>query len=676
MMVSLTTLPSGAVLWTAGCGVAAVAFVLLLRYRSAIRRRIEELNDSIFFGNNPPKDPFRMVRVKDPGCTAEISVPLKMRLVDLDPEFVESCSPEWKLMSLGDYFASLRPGVVSKGKRLPEWVESEIQAGLAAALMRALGPSFGTAVLPVIGTGAINKQVQRVAGGVASYLVSKTSSSSSGSTRHLKSAEDRSGIPLSLFAMTYVAELNYQIMKASADAAASTSPSDKPTETPKSPIQLLKQGEVGFKPCFNASGDRTTDTDEVATIENEGERSCVVLPNPFVLSEHWNEAIAAMERLLVQNATVCEWKSTPMEPPAESPESTRRASHVQATYDPNSKSMKPPVPVDARFLPGLHIGWGAASCTHTQREILKNRLLSVLLNRLASNYYYLDEKPFIVKIDRNSAHSISKPHEIIEPLVKMGHKVSASVRTHTTTFGVALCVKEEEEDTWTNIPLAFFLRNGYVNQDGTEAFVCLPHSGLDLDVRDGPLLQKGNIQHFMSIDGLCGWQSNHNADVPWIIDVQCGETLQNEKAAEGVQVAAMEAIVINGVATKFQLPLGGYGLTGVCNDSAALIECALFDGKTNIYPLTFNGRFAMQNLRLARELRSRLVRLSGMKDDVKALDRLIAAISSLPSDVNSLPFEAVDQCRRQLHCLGPRLTFALMRQSQKVVQSVLHELDE
>eukprot|EP00542_Grammatophora_oceanica_P017138 CAMPEP_0194055498 /NCGR_PEP_ID=MMETSP0009_2-20130614/56957_1 /TAXON_ID=210454 /ORGANISM="Grammatophora oceanica, Strain CCMP 410" /LENGTH=48 /DNA_ID= /DNA_START= /DNA_END= /DNA_ORIENTATION= len=35
----------------------------------------------------------------------------------------------------------------------------------------------------------------------------------------------------------------------------------------------------------------------------------------------------------------------------------------------------------------------------------------------------------------------------------------------------------------------------------------------------GPLLgndDKCSIQFYIDIGGLCGWHSNHNADVPWI----------------------------------------------------------------------------------------------------------------------------------------------------------------
>jgi hypothetical protein len=179
----------------------------------------------------------------------------------------------------------------------------------------------------------------------------------------------------------------------------------------------------------------------------------------------------------------------------------------------------------------------------------------------------------------------------------------------------------------------------------------------------------------MAIDGLCGWHSNHNVNVPWIEVVELSSVMTGTDAVEAVQVAALEAVIINTVGTKHNLPFGGYGLVGVCNDTAGLIQHSL-EGTTNVYPLTFNGKFAMHNLRTARELRSNLCRqhILDCSSAIASVDRLIRAIASLSSDVNTMPAEAVNQCKRQL--IGqPKLPpFALMLESAKIIQSILDEL--
>jgi hypothetical protein len=162
-------------------------------------------------------------------------------------------------------------------------------------------------------------------------------------------------------------------------------------------------------------------------------------------------------------------------------------------YDPHSKQMPPPVAIDERMLPDLHWGWGSnVLCTHSQREILQNRLLSCLLNRLAFNYYHTNtnsnhhhshpsslsagptknyddkkqDKVFCIILDRSSGGDgdnddhdddvkqiITKPSELIQALMDMGHSVEACITTHVTSFGVALCVKEMD-DSWTQLPMA------------------------------------------------------------------------------------------------------------------------------------------------------------------------------------------------------------------------------
>jgi hypothetical protein len=329
--------------------------------------------------------------------------------------------------------------------------------------------------------------------------------------------------------------------------------------------------------------------------------------------------------------------------------------------------------------------------------------LAVVLNRLAFNYArHVDgnndqngnttdgqaqRSLFSVQME-SSSEAITRPSDLIQVLMDMGHTVEACVRTHPTTFGIALCVREHERgrNPWTHIPLAYFLQNGYSDEDANEAFACLPHSGLNLEISTGPVLKQGaSIQHFMAIDGLCGWHSNHHvANVPWIHTTDCSPIWQNDNMViDSVCIAGLLAVIINTVGTKYDLPFGGYGLTGVCNDSAALIEYAM-SGTTNVYPLTFNGKFAMHNLRVARDLHRGLKRqrdesamsVKGtMNKDLASLELLLGAIMNLLSDTNTLPSEAADQCRRYLHCHPKDSPFSLMEQSRKVIEAVQADLD-
>ena len=201
----------------------------------------------------------------------------------------------------------------------------------------------------------------------------------------------------------------------------------------------------------------------------------------------------------------------------------------------------------------------------------------------------------------------------------------------------------------------------------------MTHGGLNLDIKSGPLLNNVNIQHFIAIEGLCAWASNNNVDVPWVKDVDCGPRIKGKNVLPAIRLAAIQALIVSTVGGDLNLPNGGYGLTGVCNDTAAWLEQALFKS-THVYPITLTGRFAIHMMRRARELETRF---NGNKETVaeaKSTRELMAALSRLPSDMNNLPSGVVEQCKRQLHCMHPERPFKLMLQTERVIKSVMEEI--
>jgi hypothetical protein len=682
------------VITAAAVGGTAVAGIGYYRYQAAIHQRLKEFQDSKIFG----KDPFRMTRIPIGSMDPYYN---KIQLVHICPEFKEKHKDKYQIYSLGEYLASLRPKLQPNNGKLPEWMEKELQATLVAALLKGLGPHVGAAVLPAaLGVGAGG--VHALAQGASQYLTERAT----------LSKDSNGGLPISLFALVYIAELNYQRSKehkalklAQAGAAASGNLGGSDPTTPKAtpvismlPLERLSQGEVGYVPNFStarlpaavqSSGASTTNGNASTTVAT----STVVeteplVPQTFILSYHWKRAIDGMEELLIRQTDdqrreqqkeleASQAKSSTKSNTTSTPATPTNVPAPIPPYDPQSKAMAPPQPINERLLPGLHLGFGgpANECTHTHRQILQNRLLCVLLNKLASNYYltFLDDSelkrehaPFIVKIHKDSP-PITKPAELIEALIHMGHSVESCISSHVTTFGVGLSVLEDD-GTWSNIPMACFLQSGFTDNNGQDAYAMLPHSGLNLEVR-GPLLEKGSIQHYMSVEGVCAWGSNHYSVAPWIQDVYCGPVYRGRDVVRTVRVAALEAVLINGVASELELPFGGYGLTGVCNDSAAMIEYAL-TGQTHIYPITL-GRFAMHNLRFAHMFRERLQHQGhNMKKEVDDLNALITAIKKLPSDLSTVPGNAEHQIERYLHLHSTDTPFSIIRESKKVVQDV------
>ena len=427
---------------------AITLLVIAIKYRKAVRSRLKQL------------DVLRMIRVD----SNETKTDSKMKQVELNPDFVVQCQDQCRMISLGDYLSSLRPNL-AKGQKLPDWIDTAIQNAIARLLLKMLGPRLGKAFLPVLDTSFAQDALNKLVGKV---------------NLHAPSKEHDGTVPLPLSAIPGIAQLNYDIHK----------PKEEPPTNSKawatssmSPINLLKGGEVGFSPSFS----------EIVTPPASDDQ--VLVPNPFIVSKHWNQAISRMEDLLVAADKDTKWKSTPNE----SDDDQQETQASPFVYDAQSKAMKEPVHLNERILPDLHLGWGSAPCTHTHQEILKNRLLSVLLNRLASNYYYRDETPFHVRVDESSK-AMTRPTELMQALMDMGHTIESCVRSNITTFGVALCVKEQD-DSWTNVPLAIFMHSGFSDAEGNESFACLPHSGLNVEIRGGPLLQHCSIQHYIAIEG-------------------------------------------------------------------------------------------------------------------------------------------------------------------------------
>ena len=121
-----------------------------------------------------------------------------------------------------------------------------------------------------------------------------------------------------------------------------------------------------------------------------------------------------------------------------------------------------------------------------------------------------DEK-YVVVID---GKDIRKTEDLVKVIVDMGHKVSVAVTSHVTTFGMALCL-EEEDGTFTQVPLAAMVENGYTDRNDRKSYTALTHGGLNLDIKSGPLLNNINIQHFIAIEVRVSCTSTNCFGLDW-----------------------------------------------------------------------------------------------------------------------------------------------------------------
>lgn len=116
------------------------------------------------------------------------------------------------------------------------------------------------------------------------------------------------------------------------------------------------------------------------------------------------------------------------------------------------------------------------------------------------------------------------------------------------------------------------------------------------------------------------------------------------------------------------LPFGGYGVLGVCNDSAAFVDFAV-RGETNMYPLISTGRFLFHSGRRLLELKDSLSKHTGLETVTADLRRLVAAACQMDSDIHNSPSQLIGATRRYL-ANSPTSYFQLTEDSKNMMTAV------
>ena len=360
--------------------------------------------------------------------------------------------------------------------------------------------------------------------------------------------------------------------------------------------------------------------------------------------------------------------------------------------------------------------WGNAKCTHTKREILRNRLFAVLFNKLSYNYHLIEQRAQQGNDERQeeqvageelqkeclftiqySGKTCTFPDEFIQVLMDTNHTIEVCPRSTITTFGMGVCVKELD-GSWTNIPIGFFFRTGYENEYGQPAFFSASHGGLDLHIANGPLVQDGggsnskcDIQFYVAIEGLCGWHSNHNPNVPWIQPISTlsststAQVYTQTQAIQAIRLCSILSITFNSLSTELNLPYGGYGILGVCNDSAAIIDYALNPTRgTNMYPLISTGRFLFHTSRRLQQFKQTLMdqqqqqqhqtlkkhsSIDNYNPIIQDVDKLVYTVCNIDSDIHNSPSHLSSATKR--YCINnPISYFQLTEESKEILLSL------
>ena len=368
------------------------------------------------------------------------------------------------------------------------------------------------------------------------------------------------------------------------------------------------------------------------------------------------------------------------------------------------KPMAPePTPIHPIF-PGLCTGNGGLRSVCTLSETKINNVLAVLLNRLAANS--LTDVPlgpgsqaptqkFKVQVHGHDA-AITSVEEFMRVLEETGHTVTMSMTANMTSFGVGLCVKEEDEsdgggdgmhaekDKYVQVPLAYPLSTGlYACDEDTgediDVVTLMQHSGINLCVRGGPVFKNAQLEWCLNIGGLTGWIPSGGIDREWAVCPEA-KTLHAEEAlstAEGrrraLRLTTASAAVLNFAAEENQLLFGGYGSLGVCIDSVAAVEVAMTGGCT-LYPLILGGDAKMGLLRAYKKIEKLHARENGAAGEWEYIEEsraLQRGLLALPCDGIVEPGLAAATAKRALACLPKRSVFAGVERSRRALERAL-----
>uniref|UniRef100_A0A7S1BN76 Uncharacterized protein n=1 Tax=Corethron hystrix TaxID=216773 RepID=A0A7S1BN76_9STRA len=595
--------------------IVAIAVFFGLRYACDVWRRASQICDY---------EHMRMERIPEEDCYKELDQKCGTKLV---PELQllngyhshPEVKDKHKLLSLGDYLSTLRP---VGDKKLTE----ELDVILGKALILSLGPKIGYAALPALGL--IPNSLKDGGMGALTSLISSAG------------IEDPKFAHLASMSTTYgvktLGGISMMTLAGTADVGAAIAVDSYKNDMNKSdePSTVEETVKLGGTKTKNNAPDS--------------------IPNTFIMPIHYNKAIFAMELATINELDHLE----------------------KQKYNPHEVEVSVPVPVEEVTLPDLHWGHGKVARTHSKREIIENRLISILLNRLSFNNMKNEfpvrknDKPgtFGIKMEEDG-DLITTPETFIGALQNLGHTIKCHACSRTTTFGLALCVKNKH-GTFSSVPLGLRVRSGLQDKHGNPVPAFLTHSSIDLDIK-GPTVN-GLVQFYQNIEGFSGWDSGDYPDIPWAFE-GCKRSLD---ACKAVRAAMFVGTFLNSVGDKMNLPFGGYGTTGVCNDSVAAVELAV-NGSTDVHPCIAVGGWYSHVVRRAKafydDVKSKPNVSKDYIDDVK---KAYDAVKNLPNDVQPMPGMMCDIARRMIASLPDSPHFEEMRIGREMCEEIIAEYEQ
>jgi hypothetical protein len=177
------------------------------------------------------------------------------------------------------------------------------------------------------------------------------------------------------------------------------------------------------------------------------------------------------------------------------------------------------------------------------------------------------------------------------------------------------------------VVVAVLVKTGIRDAQGHEAILPAVHTELNVSVRKasgapGPKLD-GDARFYQGIVGIGFFPSGLAIPPPWTGEKILDE-VQGDKALRAVKLAGLLTDLVVATTKDGKGAAGGYGITGVCNDSVALVQHAI-NGRATPYPLLMRDESVTDMLKQLADGAD-----AADRDDYAALE---ASIKAVPSDV-------------------------------------------
>ncbi|PRW44238.1 Arginine repressor [Chlorella sorokiniana] len=575
-------------------------------------------------------------------------------------------TPGLRLLSLGDYFASLQPegpvswqrALVSIGDRfgltaalplalfLPNrWRDEACAAGLLARFPSLAASALVTTAISTLDAVAFAQTTHLVAAGSKRRRQGQHGGSGADDGREAANA--------AVEAEAAAAASKQQVAEgAQQQGASSKASSSRPAVT--GPLHILRRG-----------GSSTTDPLEGA-------------PTPLLLTRP-----AVLRQLGLSEEEAADGSLAPA---------------------PEAKPLSP-------LLPDLFIGNGGLTLTQSAAGAATCRLMAAVANRLTANALHglsaaaaqlpaqeRDQvEQFAVCLEPGGPQ-LTTLEGLLDALEASGHSVDMRLLSNLTSFGVGFSVRGAD-GSWQQVPICYPMRCAGLwatDEAGSplDVVTLISHGSIVLRCR-GPLLSF-DLEWCLNVSSFTGWlplacPKREWANGPASQIVHPLAPLESDPAASGASSAAVleqqqqqqqqqqqcqqlrrrlvrlitaATCIADVAAQRDMLLFGGYGMLGVCLDSVALIQQAMA-GCCTIFPLLLGGEAKFSLLALYRQAAE-----EGWVYAAEAR-QLAAALGALPCDALQEPATAADAARRALACLPQRSVFSAVESCRQTLQAAL-----